>query len=55
MNKQSSEGSEYGGDDVPPRAEAPNVDIDEDECFADKAILYRFCDEKSEWVAPIGF
>jgi hypothetical protein len=51
MSKQTSEGSESAGDDVAPPAAAPNVDTDEDECFADKAILYRFCDEKSEWVA----
>jgi Ran-binding protein 1 len=50
MSKHPSEGSESAVDDIPTPSEAPNVDIDEDECFADKAILYRFCDEKSEWV-----
>jgi hypothetical protein len=50
MSKPPSEGSESGGDDVPAPPEAPNVDTDEEQCFADKAILYRFCSEKSEWV-----
>jgi hypothetical protein len=51
MSKSGSEGSDLAGDDVPPPPETRNVDTDADECFADKAILYRFCSEKSEWVA----
>jgi hypothetical protein len=50
MSKPSSEGSESTGDEVSPPPEAPNVDTDEEQCFADKAILYRFSSEKSEWV-----
>jgi Ran-binding protein 1 len=50
MSRHGSEDAESTGDDVVPPAQAPNVDTHEDECFAEKAILYRFCDEKSEWV-----
>jgi hypothetical protein len=50
MSKSGSEGTDFAGDDVPPPPEVRNVDTDEDECFAERAILYRFCSEKSEWV-----
>jgi hypothetical protein len=51
MSKAGSEGGDSTGDELPLSPEPPNVDTDEDECFADKAILYRYSDEKSEWIA----
>jgi hypothetical protein len=50
MSKPSSEGTESTRDEIPPAPEAPNVDAGEDQCFAEKAVLYRYCSEKSEWV-----
>jgi hypothetical protein len=49
MTKSNSEGSDLAADEVPP-PETRNADTDDDECFSEKAILYRFCSEKSEWV-----
>jgi hypothetical protein len=51
MSKPSSEGSEATGDEVPPALEAPNADADEDTLFGEKALLYRYCSEKSEWIS----
>jgi hypothetical protein len=50
MSKSGSDAAEASADEPLPPPEARNADTAEDECFAEKAILYRFCSEKSEWI-----
>jgi hypothetical protein len=51
MSKTSSEGSETTTEELPPCPESvPNVDTEEDEIFAEKAILFRFSSERTEWL-----
>jgi hypothetical protein len=50
-SKSSSQGSESASEEVHPPAEVPNADTNEEQCFAEKAILFRFCSEKLEWVS----
>jgi E3 SUMO-protein ligase RanBP2 len=51
MSKDSaSEGDDSKSEELPAPAEAPNADTDEDQVFAEKAILFRFCSEKLEWI-----
>jgi hypothetical protein len=51
MSKDSgSEADDSKSEELPPRPEVPNADIDEEQVFAEKAILFRFCSEKLEWI-----
>ncbi|OHT09771.1 RanBP1 domain containing protein [Tritrichomonas foetus] len=46
----SSESNEPLPEEFPPIAEVPNADTDEEELFANKAILFIFNREKNEWI-----
>jgi hypothetical protein len=49
MSKDSgSEADDWKSEELPPRPEVPNADTDEEQVFAEKTILFRFCSEKLE-------
>ena len=47
----SSETNESFDEEIPPINNPPNVDTDEDALFEDKAILFRYSSEKTEWIS----